>query len=85
VTHPYPGAFAHWRGQPLMIWRAQAEGDGAQRPAAPGTVLEIDDGMVVQTGAGRLRVLRVQLAGEDEADGGEWARRHGVAEGMALA
>jgi methionyl-tRNA formyltransferase len=85
VTHPYPGAFAQWRGQPLMIWRAEADGDGGERAPAPGTVFGVDDGLTVQTGAGRLRALRVQLAGEDEADGGEWARRHGVAEGMALA
>lgn len=84
VTHPYPGAFAQWRGQPLLIWRAQAESDGGERIPAPGTVMAIDDGLVVQTGAGCVRALRVQLAGEDEADGGEWARRHGVAEGMAL-
>jgi methionyl-tRNA formyltransferase len=85
VTHPYPGAFGQWRGQPLMIWRARAEGDGGERTAAPGTVVGIDDAVVVQTGAGRLRALRVQLAGEDEVDGGEWARRHAVAEGTALA
>lgn len=84
VTHPYPGAFAQWRGQALMIWRAQAERDDAAQIPAPGTVVAIDDGVVVQTGAGRLRALRVQLAGEDEMDGGAWARRHAVAHGMAL-
>jgi methionyl-tRNA formyltransferase len=84
VTHPYPGAFAQWRAQPLMIWRAQVERDGGERTAAPGAVVGIDDGLVVETGAGRLRALRVQCAGEDEVDGGEWARRHGVAAGRAL-
>ena len=83
VTHPYPGAFTHWRGQPLFIWQARVD-DGEGRGPAPGTVVRIDDGVVVQTGAGRLRALRVQLAGEDESDGGAWARRHGVAEGMQL-
>jgi methionyl-tRNA formyltransferase len=83
VTHPYPGAFTHWGGQPLFIWQARVDGDGGG--SAPGTVVRIDDGLTVQTGAGRLRALRVQLAGEDETDGGAWARRHGVAEGMQLA
>jgi methionyl-tRNA formyltransferase len=83
VTHPYPGAFTHWRGQPLLIWQARVD-DGEGRGPAPGTVVGISDGVVVQTGAGRLRALRVQLAGEDESDGGAWARRHGVAEGMQL-
>ena len=84
VTHPYPGAFTHWRGQPLLIWRAEVDGAGGEPGAAPGTVVERDADLVVQTGAGRLRALRVQLDGEDEVDGDTWARRHGVAEGMPL-
>jgi methionyl-tRNA formyltransferase len=47
-------------------------------------VVAVDDAVVVQTGAGRLRAIRVQLAGEDELDGGEWARRHGVTEGTVF-
>lgn len=83
VTHPYPGAFAHWRETPLQVWWAQvAAADG--EPAAPGTVRAIDDGVVVQTGDGWLRLLRVQAQGEDEQPAGDWARRAGVAEGMVL-
>jgi len=77
VTHPYPGAFTHWRGQQLLIWWAQVDPRDGGASAAPGTVVGIDDGLVVQTGTGRLRALRVQLAGHDEADAGAWARRHG--------
>jgi methionyl-tRNA formyltransferase len=84
VTHPYPGAFTTWRGQQLLIWSAQVDAHDDGGGAAPGTVVAIDDGLVVQTGGGRLRALRVQLAGEAEAEGGAWARRHGVAEGMQL-
>jgi len=47
-------------------------------------VVRIDDAVVVQTGDGQLRAQRVQLAGEDECNGNDWARRHGVAEGMRL-
>jgi methionyl-tRNA formyltransferase len=84
VTHPYPGAFTAWRGQQLLIWSAQIDAaDGGAR--SPGTVVGTDDGVIVQAGVGRLRALRVQLAGEDETDGGAWARRHGVAEGTQLA
>lgn len=83
VTHPYPGAYAHWEGAPLWVWWARAEaGDGAP----PGTVVGVDDhGVAVQTGTGRLRLLRVQVANDDERPAGEWARRAGVAEGMMLA
>jgi methionyl-tRNA formyltransferase len=84
VTHPYPGAFARWRDRPLMIWGAQLA-DGQARPvASPGTVVGVDDSLVIQTGGGCLRALRVQLEGEDEADAGAWARRHGVVEGVVL-
>jgi methionyl-tRNA formyltransferase len=81
VTHPYPGAFTYWRGQPLFVWSARVCGAG---DGDPGTVLAIDDGLVVQTGAGRLRAQRVQLAGEDEVDAAAWAQAHGVAAGTVL-
>jgi len=81
VTHPYPGAFTSWRGQQLFIWSSQVEGRDEPASVPVGTVVAIDDGLVMQAGRGRLRALRVQLAGEPEADGGEWARRHGVEEG----
>jgi methionyl-tRNA formyltransferase len=83
VTRPYPGAFAEWQGAPLLVWWAQADGYGGG--AAPGTVVGVDHGVLVQTGAGRLRLLRVQAANDDERPAGEWARRAGVAEGMMLA
>lgn len=83
VTHPYPGAFTHWRGTPLLVWQARA-GDGEARGPLPGSIVGIEEAVVVQTGSGRLRLQRVQLAGEDECNGNDWARRHGVAEGMRL-
>ena len=83
VTHPYPGAFAEWRGAPLLVWWAQAAGE--DEGGRPGEVVGVDDGVVVQTGAGRLRLLRVQPANDDERPAGEWARQAGVAEGMMLA
>ena len=84
VTHPYPGAFTTWRGHQLLIWQAHAEAGDNGGAAAPGTVVAIDRGLLVQTASGRVRAVRVQLAGEPEADGGEWARRHGVMEGTEL-
>jgi methionyl-tRNA formyltransferase len=81
VTHPYPGAFTSWRGQQLFIWSSRVEARDEPASVPVGTVVAIDDGLVMQAGRGRLRALRVQLAGEPEADGAEWARRHGVKEG----
>jgi methionyl-tRNA formyltransferase len=84
VTHPYPGAFGHWRGRPLYVWAAAVASPTGGPPPQPGTVVGADEGLLVQTGAGRLRVLRVQAAGGDEVPGLEWARRDGVTEGMIL-
>lgn len=84
VTHPYPGAFAHWQGAPLLVWWARPEAENGG--GAPGTVLDVAaDSVTVQAGSGRLRLLRVQAANDDERPAGEWARRAGVAEGMTLA
>jgi methionyl-tRNA formyltransferase len=83
VTHPYPGAFAQWHGQPLWVWQARAD-DGDEPTASPGTVVGVGDSVRVQTGSGRLRMRRVQLASADECDAVAWARRHGVTEGMRL-
>ena len=83
VTHPYPGAFTHWRGQPLMVWRAVVS-DAPRADRSPGTVLQIDNGLVVQTGSGALRALHVQSSGDDECDAAGWARQHGVGVGDTL-
>lgn len=83
VTHPYPGAFTHWHGRPLLLWWARPD-DGEQADAAPGSVVAVDAALVVQTGIGRLHALRVQLEGEDESDAAQWARDHGVREGERL-
>lgn len=85
VTHPYPGAFAQWRGQPLFVWRAQIASDGGGAMSPSGAVVAIDDGLVIQTGAGRLRALRVQQDGETETDAAAWARAQGIVPGTALA
>jgi len=83
VTHPYPGAFALWRETPLRIWWAEVVRDAATA-GAPGTVAAIDDGVVVETGEGRLRLLRVQAADDEERPAAEWARRAAIAAGTVL-
>lgn len=82
VAQPYPGAFTHWRGRQLRVWSARVEPGTGQ--AAPGTVVDVDGGVAVQTGSGRLRALRVQLDGEDEMDAAQWAQAHGVRPGAAF-
>lgn len=59
--NPGPGAYTHWHGQPLKLWRAEPVAAGSE---VPGTVLQADaGGIVVATGEGALRLLELQRAG----------------------
>lgn len=64
---PWPGASTTLCGQRFKILRATPlpnwRGDGP-----PGTIVALDDGCVVVTGEGALRLLEVQLAGKRPMD-----------------
>ena len=75
VTHPYPGAFTYLKGRKLFVWKADPkDGNGG---VAPGKVVSSDP-LMVSTGKGTLKLLRVQLEGEEEMDAGEFASLHGI-------
>jgi methionyl-tRNA formyltransferase len=83
VTHPYPGAFTHFRGKKLFVWWAWPEGAHVQ--GMPGEVLAIGDvGFDVAAGEGLLRVLSCQMEGEEEMDGASFAAAQGIAPGTVL-
>lgn len=75
VTHPYPGAFTYLDGEKLYIWKAFPE-DG---PAGelPGKVVSCAP-FTVSAGKGRLRLISVQLEGEEEMEGERFARSHNI-------
>jgi methionyl-tRNA formyltransferase len=75
TTHPYPGAFTYLDGHRLFIWKAHPE-EGSWS-FLPGTVISSRP-FLVNTGKGVLRVLRVQLEGEEEMDGDVFAQTHAV-------
>ena len=72
VTHPYPGAFTHLRGQKLFIWAGKPLADSAAEPlagprqpgliAAPGT----GEGLLVTTGRGHFLITQAQWEGQPE-------------------
>jgi len=83
VTHPYPGAFTSWNGRTLYIWAVRPrDGDGVG--AVPGTVVQVTPELVVRTGDGAVTLERVQLDGDAEMSGSEWAALHAVREGVTL-
>ena len=72
---PWPGAFTHFRGQRLAVWRARPLGRGeAGAPdenesrageAAPGEIVAAQgDELVVACGSGALRLVEVQAEGK---------------------
>jgi methionyl-tRNA formyltransferase len=81
VTHPYPGAFTGWKDRRLSVWEARVDPRHAESEVSPGTVVGTENGLLVQTGEGCLRVTRLQLDGEQEMPATEWVRSHAVEEG----
>lgn len=83
VTHPYPGAFTYFRGTRLFLWEARLAAANGIGATPPGSVTEVKagQGFLVGTGAGRLLLTRVQLEGEEELPGDEFARGHGLVPG----
>ena len=60
--NPAPGAYTTWNGQTLKIWRAELA--TAVSGTVAGTVVQANnDGVVVATGAGSIRLLELQRAG----------------------
>jgi methionyl-tRNA formyltransferase len=78
---PWPIAAARWRGAALKVHEAVPV-DGAQAP--PGTITAADaSGVTVATGAGSLKLLRVQLAGRSVVSAAEFARAAAQAGALA--
>jgi methionyl-tRNA formyltransferase len=75
TTHPYPGAFTYLDGRKFFVWKAYPEEGQADHP--PGTVISTKP-LVVMSGSGALKLLRVQLEGEREMDGEAFAATHDV-------
>lgn len=84
VTHPYPGAFAAWRGRTLYVWEARPVGNPSAGGGSPGTLASVSPTLQVHSGSGTLELSRVQLDGEAEISGAAWAERHAVHTGMTL-
>ena len=86
---PWPVAFTLAGEEPLRILRAEAladaDADPHPHPPAPGTVIRAAaEGIEVQAGAGRLRVLRVQRAGKRPMDAREFLNGRSLVPGQRL-
>lgn len=71
---PWPGAYSHWRGQPLRVLSAAVRPDPPGAAPPPGTLLGRGSagGPLVATGQGALELLEVQPAGKRPMPGADW-------------
>jgi methionyl-tRNA formyltransferase len=80
---PWPGCSAEIGGQPVKLSRAEAQPERTEAP--PGEVLGADaDGLLIATGAGVLRVRRLQRPGGRQLAAGEFLRGRPVPPGTRL-
>ena len=79
-----PGAWSTLVGEPLKLFRPTVEAAAAgPTPAAPGTVLEANGGLVVSTGAGgAVRFGEVQPSGGRRMRASDWIRGRRLAPGL---
>jgi methionyl-tRNA formyltransferase len=84
VTHPYPGAFTTWQGRTLYVWQTRLQPPVETVPVVPGTIVAVRPELAVQTSSGALQLTRVQLEGDPEMPGAQWAESHSVREGDRL-
>jgi methionyl-tRNA formyltransferase len=75
VTHPYPGAFTRLGRKKLFIWKAFPEDDSGN--TQPGKIVSMHP-LMVGTGKGLLKLLRVQREGEEEMDADVFASVHNI-------
>lgn len=65
---PWPSAYTLWKGAPFKILQAEVIAGTDE----PGVIVATSAGPTVGTGAGSLRLLRVQPAGKREMEAKQW-------------
>lgn len=84
LTHPYPGAFTHYRGRKLYIWEAGLS-ETSTAGVNPGQVVGVvNDGFVVATRTSGLIIRMAQVEGESEIAGRQVSEILGLHEGDNL-
>lgn len=80
---PWPGAYSHWRGTPLKLFRTLPVAD--DRGGEAGLIASVDgEGLRVFCGDGALLVREVQLPGRKRLSVAEFVRGHRLVPGEFL-
>jgi len=76
---PWPVAETGFRGQTMRVWSARVVDQGVH--GVPGRVVAVGDGgLDVATGAGLLRITRLQMPGKRVVAGGDFRHAHDLAD-----
>lgn len=87
---PWPGAYTHWQGKILKIWktscRDQHDAPLAPPAAGPGTITAADaQGIAVAAGQGEVLIHELQLAGKRRMSAQEFLAGHPMRVGSRFA
>ena len=83
---PVPGAFTHFEGKLLKIFRAKAVSELKLHDSVPGEMIDVSgqNGIVVAAGEGAVALLEVQLAGKKRMSAAEFLHGHPLQAGTIL-
>ncbi len=81
---PWPGAWTELEGTPLHVFGSEPL--AGRDDGTPGSVLtaSVDQGLIVATGSGAIRVREVKPAGRARMDATAWIHGRGVEKGQAF-
>ncbi len=82
AMRPWPGSYCNMGDSVLKIWDADAEEDSVD--AAPGTIRQRGDTLLIKCGRGSLKVRELQMPGKKKMCTGDFLRGSHIPEGLIL-
>lgn len=83
AMNPAPGAYSYLGKSKIKVWRSRVE--DSQADTLPGQIAVVDnEGFIVQTGKGSLRILEIQKEGKKRIGAADFARGHRLQPGAWL-
>src|SRR3989338_111692 len=83
---PWPGAYTHYNGKVLKVFRTEIARTPEGKAFKPGTIVDVisDKGIVASTAKGALLITHLQLEGKKILDGASFLRGHRIKAGDSL-
>lgn len=81
---PWPGAYTMWPGEGTLALKIHQAERVVEAAGAPGSILDLTDGILVAAGAGALRLREVQLAGSKRMQVEDFLRGNALQVGQSF-